>query len=583
MSHSSSSSSVSFPPPTLTGGKRSLLLQDYLGDVFGAADESLAVQSLFEVSDNMAHAHDVYVTGTLPVGAETFFIKSCALRAVGSGEGQEPLSSGDCLVAPTRQRLHKCGEPRDWHFWASVTLAVARVTSVDASGILVEVLGWLSSNPTVPRSAEETGLLFRTKLVLLRSTSATYLVLKGAMSAGIVRGLCTLGPRHDAQRFKKTPSGSEGFGVGSSVGDGVVGEATVCKDNRVDCDGRRWVCTGKDWAVRLNQLRFPLRLMSVQLAQRLFQDLVLDVELIFVTADNLSFSPAASYLDLFKQTPRVRDFVVVSDRKFFGRFLLGDWRGRDCAHLSLVHCCATPGMAWARFQRLSCDLEVRCFLAVLLKNFELLCSAFLDPSFKGITQPLRDELEDVQGAFHKTGDRNVFFCVHECLAQWAMDIRTELIGSPHFPAHATLHGEDARTLLTLHVARLLQSQGQVQLASPYPHELDYTPCGRWANMSLPSTTSVGNPPTSGAVHTSGRQTSSRICGYHLAHLLGVKSAKGQLITCKRPTGCFYGPHDCTLSSFSKTEALAALEESPLMGGLRESTRVAIGASSVWRS
>lgn len=67
----------------------------------------------------------------------------------------------------------------------------------------------------------------------------------------------------------------------------------------------------------------------------------------------------------------------------------------------------------------------------------------------------------------------------------------------------------------------------------------------------------------------------------LAHLLGVQSAKGQLITCRRPTGCLLGPHDCTLRSITKAQARQALEVSPLKGSLLKSTEDAITTSKAF--
>lgn len=600
----STSTSSASPPvstssvgPTTLGDKRPVL-GDYLGNLFGAVDESLAIQTLFEVGTSDIELYAKYDRDQpeMAKGAETFLLDTCALRS-GEHKASCPLAVDDCLVAPTRSPTR--GDPKGLAFYATVTLAVARVTSVARRSIFVEVLGWLSADPTTPMTKEEVGPLYRTKAVMLRRTKTTYLVLDKALSGGIIKGLCTLGPRNDAKRFRPDLSGNT---YDSSLDQGLLARTTAeasgggvkdvafPKDSRLDCDGRRWICTAKEWAPRLVRLRFPLRLMSTELATRLFPDLVLDLDVLFHTAENLSYSQSGGYLDLFKQTPRVRGFAVVTCRTLFSRFFEGDWYGRSIDHFSLIHCHPHPSVAWSQFQRHHCSLEARVFLAQLVKHFELVLTAFLDKNFLTVTAPLQSQLEDVEGVFCKTGDEVTYFRVHEAFSHWAMDIRRETHGSPHFPDHTSLVGEGARALLGLHLRRLIDTQRAANVLSPYPHDLDYTQSGQWATMKTPpacpptSSLSLSTPttvPSTAPIAPPRRASSSIICGYHLAHLLGVQSAKGQLITCRRPTGCLLGPHDCTLRSITKAQARQALEVSPLKGSLLKSTEDAITTSKAF--
>jgi hypothetical protein len=421
---------------------------------------------------------------------------------------------------------------------------------------------------------------------MLRRAETTYLTVDSALSGRIIKGLCILGPRHDSKRFRPDLTGTVydndldggllSRGTVESVVDGTK-DAIFPKDSRLDCDGRRWICTAKDWATRLVRMRFPLRLMSSELSTRLFPDLHLDLDVLFHTAENLSYSSSESYLDLFKQTPRVRGFAVVTDRALFARFFQGDWWGRSVAHFSLIHCHPNPMVAWSHFQRHNCSLDARVVLAQLVKGFELVLTAYMDKRFHDITAKLQAQLEDVQGVFCRTGDEVVYFRVHEAFSHWAMDVRRETNGSPHFKDHPSLVGAGARELLGLHLDRLIATQTEENVFSPYPHALEYTTSGQWATMQTPAAP-VPRPSTGGAYSEAPfRPPSTTICAYHLAHLLGVKSVKGQLITCRRPTGCHLGPHDRLLSSMTKTQARQALEGSPLKGTLLKSTEEAIAA------
>jgi hypothetical protein len=175
----------------------------------------------------------------------------------------------------------------------------------------------------------------------------------------------------------------------------------------------------------------------------------------------------------------------------------------------------------------------------------------------------------------------VFFRVHECIAQWALDIRTEAKTSAHFPDHGTLVGAGARNLLSTLIDRLLTTP----YLSVYPHELDFTASGRWANMTPPlgvvrqSAARSSAPPVTPAAPA--RAPSSVCCGYHLAHLLEVPNFQGKRVACLRPTGCQLGPHVASLSFLTKPQALQALEESTLQGAMVTKTRDAIEACQSW--
>jgi len=574
--------------------KRSL---DYFLHLEGAAEESDDTQYIFAASAEFrAELRDFDpISSDLEPGASTFFNKTC--KIVKTGPAKSDLSSmvGRHFVASGS--IPKPDEVRNLHFLAASTLAIAKVLTADARGILVEVLGWLSEDPSVPVSADEAGLLYRGKRIFLDAQNCAYLALRQELAAGIVNGLCTLGPRVDISRYKRQGiAGVGGVGElgerGRGVGEGRGGMVTLggggIKDLRLDVDGREWICTAKDWSTRLARLRFPLRLMETDLSKRLFQALALDLDELFLTAETLSFSPSAGYLALFAQTPRVRGLEAVTNQDRFLRVFLGEFRGRDCDHISLVHFTANPAAAWARFNRRSCDLDVRCFLAQLVKMFEVVLSAYIHRDFLNITLPLRDALEDVTGVFRHTGDEVVYFRVHECLAQWMLDIRTEESCSAHFPDHPGLVGDDARTLLSKFIERLLADSG----TSSFPHDLEYTASGTYAAMRTPqgpvgpallAAPAAPVAPAAPAVPASPPlATSDIVCGYHLCRLLGVKNYKDELVTCRRPAGCQLGPHVTSLTGFTKHQALKALEDSALMGGLRSKAAEAIETFSSWR-
>jgi hypothetical protein len=511
-------------------------------------------------------------------GAYAFFMHVVApVQFNQNGNHKETV--GSYLIATTSNPPE--GEDKDLMFWATeALLAVVQILTSDKKAICCEVIGYLQDRDETV-SEEDAGLLPIGKRFSLDVNHCTYFVFQPALSGPIIEDLCIAGP-HVASKRAKNGGMSRGDSSSSSSISLVSGGSSSgssssggTKDWRVDADGRKWLCSSKEWTDRLARLRFPLRLMHPELASRLFPNLNFSLADMFTIWDNVGHSPPTGALALCTQIPRTRAFVVVKDHTLFERAFLGQWRSRDPGHLCLAHFSENFAATMAKFERFNCSPDVRSLLAQLLKKLELFMAAYVDSEFKNTTLSLQEELEDVDGCFSSTGDLNNFYEVHGALSRFAMDLCAPRDKSDYFPEEKNLFGLKARNLLTKHLQRLITNHRKE--SSAYPHDLDYTPLGKWANMSKGATVTFAKTPSAGAVVPSGQA----VCSYYLAQLLGVKTFKGPVVQCTSPA-CPNGPHNILLTQITKVEAYHALDYGPLTGNLKGRTRTAIDAYKKWK-